>query len=657
MIQIFVKYFISLIISFLIITSNTIAFHKQGNSEIDVDHVEGIKKKEIQSQYCTIQVEKIPKINDQEKEKKETEDQSTEEKKKEFIYKVISYHGNAEEAPKELDFSILKNKINKNTYIGPVSTIEDLLNYYCVQEIPEGEKSYIYKKGNPALFDEIAQINGYSGKDAQIEGQIYDTGKINLSIEGKILIYAKAQFIIDEEKRLKNKKAKEEKQRKAKEEKERKAKEKREREAKEERDWIAENKPPLIKKIKEKIQNFDDKITKYNNSVNALTISHDGFTKYFEEKFNEIEDFLDFVDVGEKQIKDKAALLKKAKREYLNNNIIKDIDQKFKEISNKKGKDFKTYRELKALYEEVQDSKKRKHFEKEHRSKFWKKKKPGYFTQWDRLSDRELDIDKFFKKIDELNSDMKSAETNIINNIDVLKSEIQTLEEELENQFPIMEIVIGIIIFLIICGVGYFVYDSSQKRKKEKQDAESKIESLKSDLEGKLKSTSEQIKSVSRNTQRSQQNPLKTEEIVEEKPKTPEEIIAEKYDELLSDYKEALDDFTKVAGFKQKWHGLALSRKERQEGTKTILVNSSRAFEKAEIWCVTFSEKYFAFPGSTVKSNMATYMNLDFEKASRDFKGVFAVSTGSSYTTEPCVLRRGGAGFVVERVGKIIFPN
>ena len=101
----------------------------------------------------------------------------------------------------------------------------------------------------------------------------------------------------------------------------------------------------------------------------------------------------------------------------------------------------------------------------------------------------------------------------------------------------------------------------------------------------------------------------------------------------------------------------SFKQKERQEGTKTILVNSSRAFEKAEIWCVTFSDKYFAFPGSTVKSNMATYMNLDFEKATRDFKGVFAVSTGSSYTTEPCVLRRGGAGFVVERVGKIIFPN
>ena len=72
---------------------------------------------------------------------------------------------------------------------------------------------------------------------------------------------------------------------------------------------------------------------------------------------------------------------------------------------------------------------------------------------------------------------------------------------------------------------------------------------------------------------------------------------------------------------------------------------------------MNFSDKYFAFPGSSVKSNMAAYMNLDFEKASRDFKGVFAISSGSSYSTEPAVLRRGGAGFVVDRVGKLIFPT
>ena len=70
-----------------------------------------------------------------------------------------------------------------------------------------------------------------------------------------------------------------------------------------------------------------------------------------------------------------------------------------------------------------------------------------------------------------------------------------------------------------------------------------------------------------------------------------------------------------------------------------------------------FCGKYFAFPGSTVKSNMAAYMNLDFEKASRDFKGVFAISSGSSYLSDPALLRRGGAGFVVEKPGKLIFPT
>ena len=50
-------------------------------------------------------------------------------------------------------------------------------------------------------------------------------------------------------------------------------------------------------------------------------------------------------------------------------------------------------------------------------------------------------------------------------------------------------------------------------------------------------------------------------------------------------------------------------------------------------------------------------MNLDFEKASRDFKGVFDISSGSSWGTEPSIVRRGGAGFVVERKGKLIFPG
>jgi len=659
-----VKFFIAIWLSILLINSNSIAFHKEGNSEKDIPIIEGIKKKDIQSEYCTVQVEKYSKApKTEKKEKDKTEEKSEEQELQiadEQFYKIISYHSKeAKVAPKELDFSILKNKINKNTYIGPISTIEDLLAYYCVQEIPLDGKIKIFKKGDAKLYDEIANINGYSGRESQIEGPIYDKGKISLAIEGKSLIYAEAQFIINEEKRLKAKAKKDEADRKAKEKADRIAKEKREKEQKRERDWIAENKPPLIKKIKSKIQEFDDKITKYNNTVNALIISHENFSKYFNEKYNEIEDLLDLVDVGQKEIKDKAIELKKAKREYLNDNILKDINSKFKKIKKKKSKEFKIYKEIKVLYDEVEGSKKQKHFEKGYRSKFWTKKMPGFFVQWDRLSNRDLDIDKFFEKIDDINSDMNSAEDDIIQQIDTLKLEIQNLEEELASKWPIKEILIGVIMFLVICVGGYFIYDSGQKRKREKEEAESKIASLKNDLEGKLKNTSDQIKSVSRTAARSQQTSLdnETPEPIQEQPKTPEEIIAEKYDELVSDYKEALEDFSKVTGFKQKWHGLALSRKERQDGTKTILINSTRPFEKAEIWCVTFSEKYFAFPGSTVKSNMATYMNLDFEKAGRDFKGVFAVSSGSSYSTEPSVLRRGGAGFVVERIGKIIFPN
>ena len=233
------------------------------------------------------------------------------------------------------------------------------------------------------------------------------------------------------------------------------------------------------------------------------------------------------------------------------------------------------------------------------------------------------------------------------------------LEEE-KAKTPWGTYALFLLIFLIIIAaiIGLIFY---LKKTKEdlKEEAEQKVGSLKSEFDNKLRNTSDQIKLANRDPIRLQQSSVESNQLkpTQERPKTHEQIITEKYDQLVSDYKDALDDFSKVAEFKEKWQGLALTRKERQDGTKTILINSTRAFEKAEIWCVTFSEKYFAFPGSSVKFNMATYMNLDFEKAGRDFKGVFSISSGSNYSTEPSVLRRGGAGFVVERAGKIIFPN
>lgn len=133
-----IKFFITILLSILLINSNSIAFHKAGNSEKDIQNIEGIKKKDIQSEYCTIQVEpysKAPKTKKKEDEKikeksEEKESMTTDAQESEIadeqFYKIISYHSKeTKKAPKELDFSILKNKINKNRYIGPISTIED----------------------------------------------------------------------------------------------------------------------------------------------------------------------------------------------------------------------------------------------------------------------------------------------------------------------------------------------------------------------------------------------------------------------------------------------------------------------------------------------------------------------------------------------------
>ena len=678
--KISVKFFIIIFLSILLLNSNSIAFHKENKQKInkntDWDGTNASKKNfanQAKQEFCSLSAKGVevieigtgePVIN--QKTGEQTISENTKkplfENKKVFKIEVSGYHSSKS---KKVDSPLFPSAMSMNFDADweKVKLVE-VLKMYCLQDKTELKPAKFKDSYLEEFYTQVAKDNGYFKDDTEegdYEKKFLDGSsgeqilKVGIVINNPNAVWYVPDFL--EKQEFENKKREKAAFDEAK--KKKKAKEKREKEQKRERDWIAENKPPLIKEIKSKIQKFDEKITTYNNTVNTLGISHENFSKYFNEKYNEIEDLLDLVDVGQKEIKDKAIELKKAKREYLNDNILRNINSKFKKIKKKKGKEFKIYKEIKILYDEVESSKKQNHFEKGYRSKFLTKKMPGFFVQWDRLSNRDLDIDKFFEKIDDINSDMNSAEADILQQIDTLQTEIQNLEEELASKWPTMEIIIGVIIFLVICVGGYFIYDSGQKRKREKEEAESKIASLKDDLEGKLKTTSEQIKSVSRTAAaRSQQvDTSSAPEPVAEIPKTAEEITAEKYNELLSDYKEALNDFTKVAVFKQKWHGLPLSRKERQDGSKTILVSSTRAFEKAGIWCVTVGDKYYAFPGSTVKSNMATYMNMDFMKAGQDFKGVFAISTGSTYVTEPAMLRRGGVGFVVEGAGKIAFPD
>ena len=440
--------------------------------------------------------------------------------------------------------------------------------------------------------------------------------------------------------------------------------------------WIAENKDEFLEKLIAKLNEYEKKIQNLEDNRKELKKRLDELKIKFDEANEEIEIAFDDLANINPEIKDRKRLIRENKKIYLSNVIIESFDDRFKEIKSLKFKKYDLYIELEKIRKQAKKSNSAKDFVG----------KNGYEIPWPKLlggGSKKISSDKIglierFEAIEDNKSLGAGSKTHASNMIE-LDKEIRESKNAIEEfiLLPVQELVaydnaledektktpwgtyvIYFVIFLVVvAGILSLILFQRKAKKDLEEKAEKKIGSLKSDLEGKIKHTSEQIRSVRTSSTRQSQSQTEAQPAVKEEPKTPEQIIADKYDELISDYNDALDDFSKVAGFKQKWNGLALSRKERQEGTKTVLISSSRAFEKAGIWCVTFSDKYFGLPGLSVKTNMATYMNLNFMKADQDFKGVFSISEGSNYSTEPCVLRKGGAGFVVERSGKIIFPN
>ena len=666
-----VRLIITLLVSIFFIVSNVLAFHKDGTSIIELDSKDGVTTKNLQEQYCTSKV-KTAKINEEIKKKvskkdkpvtkgeeksiderlKELDEELAEQRKKEQlkskdIFKITSFHSKEiTEAPKVLDISLLK-KMKK---IGPETSIENLLSYYCLQEInDESIKQFKINKEIKSLYNKIAEINGYideNGKgdrNLSIDGEILKKGKINLDVEGAIII-SKARFIIDEENRIKKeaKKAADAAAAAA-------------AEKKDNDEWISANKQPFLEEIRDKKDEYDDLIKVLEKDRDSIGLSIEKYKNLFDTAERKLK-ILQTFDNHTQEIKSLKIQIIENGSIFLKGSTLKDFEKDYSILEKINFKEkYDNYKIINKLLERAENSDNKKHFV--GYKPILGKKKIGFIAEFKNVKGRDLGAKREKNDIIVLKSDIEKKISDIEANILNPFEDLQNLDNEYANKLPIKEIVIGLIILLIIAGFIFYHFSSRRKLNDAKIEAEEKISNLKRDFDGRLRNTSDQIRSVSRFSSSKQSTQISEPSYVQEIPKTPEEIISSRYDELLSDYKEALEDFSKVTAFKQKWNGLALSRKERQDGSKTILVSSSRVFEKAEIWCVTFSEKYFALPGSTVKSNMATYMNLDFEKAGRDFKGVFAISSGSNYATEPAVLRRGGTGFVVERAGKISFPN
>jgi len=687
-----VKFFISISLLILLMNANSIAFHKENNLKInEITEWDGSKeiKKDFENkakqEYCAFsakggfekkQGDPIKDLTTGEQRKDDITGELVFEEVDSPIITISGYHSTKSKTVGSKLFPSLAS-MNLNADWGKVKLVE-VLKMYCLQDSTKGRPSKFKGSYLEELYTQIAKDNGFFKKGTEegnynqklIEGPEDDQIlKIGIVIKNPSAVWYVPDFLEEQEfenqKKKKKDKKKADKKRKAlKAEKKRKDLEKAKNKGNEQ--WISENKQNYIDQFGKKLNEYENKITELGTKRNKLNT----FVSDFETSMLESEDdsknaIADLVNRENQEIKDLREELRDNIKTYLSINDLKEYKDRLEKIEKINFKKYKNYTTLKNLIKRAEKSNKVANFAGTEGTKFlifmFKQKKIGFIQEFENLKNRKLGSgsDEHEKNIDNLNTDIQKHGKNINKLINNKVTELKALDNELGQKIPWKLIIIGIVIAIIIVGVGVYLYFQRREMDELKKDAEAKVGSLKSEFEDKLKNTTEQIKSENRTAARSQQVQTGTPEV---KPsvvqsKTPDEVIADKYDELVSDYKDALDDFSKVSSFKQKWHGLALSRKERQDGTKTILINSTRAFEKAEIWCVTFSEKYFAFPGSSVKTNMATYMNLDFEKAGRDFKGVFAISSGSNYTAEAAVLRRGGAGFVVERIGKIIFPN
>tara|TARA_B100001063_G_scaffold106109_1_gene99043 strand:+ start:2123 stop:3985 length:1863 start_codon:yes stop_codon:yes gene_type:complete len=500
----------------------------------------------------------------------------------------------------------------------PTDKLKDVLDKYCLRSLDPEQPIKLNE-----VYRQIAKDNGLENANKKIEDDLYING---ILIKIPNLVYHLPDFLIADI----AKKDKETKQNIKKTEENR---------------WVSENRPRILEKAEKFLQDQDDKIVDLFSKLNDLKKEYMSLKKSYEEitkSLKRMEKARLIQNMSDPKVKSLYLDLLDKEDQYLSDTSnLDNLDMTIKKTQKKieSLKSTSNYQAILNLIRSIKGTSGKKSLQNNEKN----------IEVLNSINFSPID-----KNLQKTKKDIQEF-SNIISEIEELKNEIISLDESIGSGINYTTVAIVIIGILLTLGIGFYVYSQNRKISSLSSATDSAGRKF-SELEGQLKSTSERLQSVA-SSSRSDNDQSKSPAKATQKPQTPEEIIANKYDDLISDYKDAIDDFSKVVTFKQKWNGLALSRKERQDGTKTILINSSRAFEKSEIWCLNFDNKFFAFPGSTVKSNMAAYMNLDFEKAQRDFKGVFSITSGSSYSAEPSVLRRGGAGFVVERPGKLIFPQ
>ena len=436
--------------------SNALAFHKDGKSLIQENAKEGLTKKNFQSEYCTIKVqpdkivEKNKKIKVSKKEKSivKGEEKSVEERLKELdaelakpkkieqpklkdVFKIESYHSKEIiEAPKVLDISVLK----KMKIIGPQTTIENLLSYYCLQEInDESIKQFKINKEIKTLYNKISEINGYvdeNGKgdrEYSIDGEILKTGKIILDVEGTIII-SKAKFIIDEENRIKKeaKKAADAAAAAA-------------ASKKDNDEWISENKQEFLEKVRDKQNEYQDEIKALERDRDSIALLIKEYKDIFETAEGKLK-ILQTFDNHTQEIKSLKIQIIESGSLYLKDSYIRTFEKDFLPLSkiNFKKK-YDNYKNIDDLLARAEKSKLKKHFV--GYKPFAKKKKIGFLAEFKNIKGRDLGAKRERSDIDilkfEINNEIDVIKTDILNPFE----DLQTLDNEYANKLPIKEII------------------------------------------------------------------------------------------------------------------------------------------------------------------------------------------------------------------------
>jgi len=662
-----VKYLSLIFLSIFLLNTSANSFHKINSKRDGIYENKSLTEEDIARKYCALKVSPW-KENGAQLEKEDGEklgwiiegyhDLKPQKSNKNWVFQIPINNDKVKLHEKKLVY------LKTNQFLDPEDenkksaiTLEEFLKIICLQDKTKERISKFSKDSSMnELFEKIAEKNGFINNDkpnlkAKLTNEIYTNGLI---IDEPNAVYYVPDYLISENKKIQKAISEKNKKDKAIEDKNISNNE-----------YISKNKNKYILEFEAKLNEFDNEINEIESERKKLDLKFDEYKDLFSIAEDKVTAALQdrIKNLEDDRIKELRNKIRKSEKIYLTGVELEQFEKRLSEIKDiNLKKQLGNYVNLQKIIKQAKNSNKAVEFIGNDAQTIlgitWKQKDPGFVQRFKDI--KTLGADNYKKQIKDLRNDI-NEQLKLINN-ELLSdvNELERIDDELGNQLPWNYIIIGIVIFLAAIGFGLYVYFNNKRIKEIQEDADRTVSTLKTNLEGRLQNTAAELRSVknARMGQSNAQNNVSSEQTAQAAPpKTPEQLIKDKFDELVSEYEEALDDFSKVATFKQKWNGLALTRKERQDGTKTILISSSRVFEKAEIWCVNFSDKYFAFPGSSVKSNMATYMNLDFEKASRDFKGVYSVSSGTNYKTEPAVLRKGGAGFVVERPGKIVFPS